>query len=45
VVSVVAGARTEEQVALSVNYIQQQIPPRLWQSLKEADLLAVEAPV
>ena len=45
VVSVVAGARTEEQVALSVNYIQQQIPPRLWQSLKEADLLVAEAPV
>lgn len=45
VVSVVAGARTEEQVALSVNYIQQQIPARLWQSLKEADLLAMEAPV
>lgn len=45
VVSVVAGARTEEQVALSVNYIQQQVPARLWQSLKEADLLAMEAPV
>jgi len=45
VVSVVAGARTEEQVALSVNYIQQQVPDRFWQSLKEADLLAIEAPV
>lgn len=45
VVSVVAGARTEEQVALSVNYVQQQVPDRLWQSLKEADLLASEAPV
>lgn len=45
VISVVAGARTEEQVALSVNYVQQQIPERLWQSLKEAELLAVEAPV
>ncbi|HSW93147.1 MAG TPA: aldo/keto reductase [Gammaproteobacteria bacterium] len=45
VVSVVAGARTEEQVALSVNYIQQEVPERFWQSLKEADLLAVEAPV
>lgn len=45
VVSVVAGARTEEQVALSVNYIQQQVPARLWQSLKDADLLAMEAPV
>lgn len=45
VVSVVAGARTEEQVALSVSYMQQQIPARLWDALKEADLLAVNAPV
>ncbi|HSW70101.1 MAG TPA: aldo/keto reductase [Gammaproteobacteria bacterium] len=45
VVSVVAGARTEEQVALSVSYAQQQVPTRLWQSLKEADLLVMEAPV
>lgn len=45
VISVVAGARTEEQVALSVNYVQQQVPTRLWQSLKEAELLALDAPV
>ncbi len=45
VVSVVAGARTEEQVALSVSYVQQQVPSRLWQSLKEAELLAMNAPV
>lgn len=45
VISVVAGARTEEQVALSVSYIQQEVPSRLWQSLKEAELLAPEAPV
>ena len=45
VVSVVAGARTEEQVALSVSYVQQQVPQRLWQSLKEAELLAPDAPV
>jgi D-threo-aldose 1-dehydrogenase len=45
VVSVVAGARTEEQVALSVSYAQQQVPSRLWESLKEAELLASDAPV
>jgi D-threo-aldose 1-dehydrogenase len=45
IVSVVAGARTEEQVALSVSYAQQQVPARLWQSLKEAELLANDAPV
>ncbi len=45
VISVVAGARTEEQVSLSVNYVQQQVPNRLWQSLKEAELIASESPV
>lgn len=45
IVSVVVGARTEEQVALSVSYTQQSIPNRLWNALKEAALLAVDAPV
>lgn len=45
VISVVAGARNEEQVALSVSYLTQQIPTRLWQALKEADLISINAPI
>ncbi|MEO8400722.1 MAG: aldo/keto reductase [Gammaproteobacteria bacterium] len=45
VISVVAGARTEEQVALSVSYMQQHVPARLWQALKEAALISKDAPV
>lgn len=45
VISVVAGPRNEEQIALSVNYSQQQIPARVWHALKEADLIEINSPV
>ncbi len=45
ITSVVTGARNEEQVALSVSYLKQRIPSRLWQALKEADLIAINAPI
>lgn len=45
VISVVAGARTEDQVGLSVSYLQQKIPSRLWHALKEEGLITINAPV
>lgn len=45
IVSVVTGARNEEQIALSVSYLKQKIPSRLWQALKEADLISMNAPI
>lgn len=45
VISVVAGARTEDQVGLSVSYLQQKIPSRLWHTLKEEGLISINAPV
>ncbi len=45
IVSVVTGARNQEQISLSVNYLQQKVPERLWRALKEAELIDMHAPV